>query len=60
MEDNRRYRNEPLDNAKLYSFNIEQELLDWLRQEAEARKVSVSQLMREAITFYMKFQKAQA
>jgi len=56
--ENRKYRNEPLENAKLYSFNIEQDLLDWLRKEAEAQKISVSQLIREAIEFYARVKEA--
>jgi len=56
--ENRKYRNEPLENAKLYSFNIEQDLLDWLRKEAEAQKISVSQLIREGIEFYARVKEA--
>jgi predicted DNA-binding ribbon-helix-helix protein len=54
----RKYTLERLDKPVLYSFKIDQSLLDWLRQEAKNRKISVSQLIREAVEFYMRFTKA--
>jgi len=54
----RKYTLERLNDPVLYSFKIDQSLLDWLRQEAKNRRIPVSQLIREAVEFYMRFQKA--
>jgi len=56
--DNITYRKDTLEDSKLYSFKIEVSLLDWLRKEAEAQKISVSQLIREAIEFYARVKEA--
>jgi len=56
----KKYTLERLDDAKLYSFKIEVSLLEWLREEANRRKISVSQLIRDAIEFYMKLSKVEA
>ena len=58
--DERTYTNEPLEDAKLFSFMIEVSLLAWLREEAGKRKISVSRLIRDAIEFYMKLSKVEA
>ena len=55
-----KYTKDTLNNSKRYNFMLELDLLDWLEAEAARRKVSVSQLIREAIEFYMRFTKAQA
>jgi len=54
----KKYTLERLDNPKLYSFKIDQSLLDWLRLEAEAQKICVSQQIREAIEFYARVKEA--
>lgn len=55
----KKYRLEKLDEgAKLYSFMIDAGLLDWLKKEAEERKIPVSQLIRECIETYMRFTEA--
>ena len=56
----KKYTLDKLEDAKLYSFKIEVSLLGWLREEADQRKISVSQLIRDAIEFYMKFTKVEA
>ena len=58
--DKRAYKNEPLNDAKLYSFMIEVSLLSWLKEESKKQKVSVSRLIRDAIVFYMKLSKVDA
>jgi hypothetical protein len=58
--DEKTYTNEPLNNAKLYSFMLENDQRDWLQKEAARKQVSVSRLIREAIEFYMKFAKFKA
>ena len=40
--------------AKLYSFMIDRSRLSWLRIEAKERRISVSQLIRDAIELYIK------
>ena len=54
----KKYKLERLDEGKLYSFKIEQELLDWLRKEAGQQKISVSQLIRDSINLNKRFTKA--
>jgi len=56
----KKYTLDKLDDGKLYSFKIDQSLLDWLRAEAKERKISVSQLIRDAVEFYMKLSKVEA
>ena len=56
----KKYTLDKLDDGKLYSFKIEVSLLEWLREEADRRKISVSQLIRDAIEFYMKLSKVEA
>ena len=56
----KKYKLDKLDDGKLYSFKIEVSLLEWLREEADQRKISVSQLIRDAIEFYMKLSKVEA
>ena len=51
----KKYTLDKLDDGKLYSFKIEMSLLEWLREEADRRKISVSQLIRDSIDFYRKF-----
>ena len=51
----KKYTLDKLDDGKLYSFKIEVSLLEWLREEADRRKISVSQLIRDSIDFYRKF-----
>ena len=51
----KKYTLDKLDDGKLYSFLVEASLLDWLKLEADLRKVSVSQLIRDSIDFYRKF-----
>ena len=53
----KKYTLDKLDDGKLYSFKIEVSLLEWLRNEAASRKISVSQLIRDSIDFYRKFTK---
>jgi hypothetical protein len=55
-----KYTLDKLDDGKLYSFKIEVSLLEWLREEADQRKISVSQLIRDAIDFYRKLSKVDA
>ena len=50
----KKYSLDKLDNAKLYSFMIEVSLLEWLRNTAKERQISVSQLIRDAIDLYIK------
>ena len=54
----KQYKKDALFDAKLYSFMLESDLREWLQEEAKKRKISVSQLMREAIENYMKLTKA--
>jgi hypothetical protein len=56
MEKLTRYTLERLEQPVLYSFKIDQTLLDWLRAEAGERKISVSQLIRDAVDFYRKLE----
>ena len=53
----KKYTLDKLDEGKLYSFMVEASLLDWLKMEAKARNISVSQLIRDSIDFYRKFTK---
>ena len=43
--------------SKLFSFMIEGYSLEQIREEANRRKISVSQLIRDSIDFYRKFTK---
>ena len=53
----KKYTLERLDESVLYSFKIEVSLLEWLRKEAAEQKISVSQLIRDAIEFRLKLNK---
>jgi hypothetical protein len=53
MSDNT-YTKDELTNAKLYSFMLENEQRDLLQKEAQARQISVSQLIREAIELWFR------
>ena len=53
----KKYKLEKLEKSILYSFKIEVSLLEWLREEAAMQKISVSQLIRDAVEFYMKLSK---